>query len=56
MVFITEGFFEVAIERWPKWDLYIYIYIYIYILHDELAWPYTFKAIDHLILQLKLLF
>ena len=21
MVFITEGFFEVAIESWPKWDL-----------------------------------
>ena len=21
MVFITEGFFEVAIERWPEWDL-----------------------------------
>ena len=45
MVFITEGFFEVAIESWPEWDLnprplkqkrkkiiiYIYIYIYIYI-------------------------
>ena len=28
MVFITEGFFEVAIESWPEWDLnpqYIYI-------------------------------
>ena len=21
MVFTTEGFFEVAIERWPEWDL-----------------------------------
>ena len=21
MVFATEGFFEVAIESWPKWDL-----------------------------------
>ena len=21
MVFTTEGFFEVAIESWPKWDL-----------------------------------
>ena len=21
MVFITEGFFEVAIESWPEWDL-----------------------------------
>ena len=21
MVFITEGFFEVAIECWPEWDL-----------------------------------
>ena len=21
MVFITEGFFEVAIESWPGWDL-----------------------------------
>ena len=21
MVFITEGFFEVAIEGWPEWDL-----------------------------------
>ena len=21
MVFITEGFFEVAIENWPEWDL-----------------------------------
>ena len=20
MVFITEGFFEVAIESWPEWD------------------------------------
>ena len=36
MVFITEGFFEVAIESWPEGDLnprplrnkYIYIYIY----------------------------
>ena len=42
MVFITEGFFELAIESWPEWDLnpgllnsvqiiYIYIYLYIYI-------------------------
>ena len=35
MVFITERFFEVAIESWPEWDLnphiYIYIYIYIYV-------------------------
>ena len=22
MVFITEGFFEVAIESWPEWDIY----------------------------------
>ena len=21
MVFTTEGFFEVAVERWPEWDL-----------------------------------
>ena len=21
MVFTTEGFFEVAIESWPEWDL-----------------------------------
>ena len=21
MVFITEAFFEVAIESWPEWDL-----------------------------------
>ena len=21
MIFITEGFFEVAIESWPEWDL-----------------------------------
>ena len=21
MVFITDGFFEVAIESWPEWDL-----------------------------------
>ena len=21
MVFINEGFFEVAIESWPEWDL-----------------------------------
>ena len=21
MVFITKGFFEVAIESWPEWDL-----------------------------------
>ena len=21
MVFITEGFFEVATESWPEWDL-----------------------------------
>ena len=21
MLFITEGFFEVAIESWPEWDL-----------------------------------
>ena len=38
MVFTTEGMFEIAIERWPKWNLnpvlniiYIYMYIYIYI-------------------------
>ena len=30
MVFITEGFFEVAIESWPEWDLNIYIYILAY--------------------------
>ena len=39
MVFITEGFFEVALESWLEWDLnprpYIYnicmhIYIYMY--------------------------
>ena len=24
MVFITEGFFEVAIKSWPEWDIYIY--------------------------------
>ena len=29
MVFITKGFFEVAIEIWPEWEIYIYIYIYI---------------------------
>ena len=27
MVFITERFFEVAIESWPEWDLCIYMYI-----------------------------
>ena len=21
MVFITDGFFEVAVESWPEWDL-----------------------------------
>ena len=21
MVFTTEGFFKVAVERWPEWDL-----------------------------------
>ena len=21
MIFTTEGFFEIAIERWPEWDL-----------------------------------
>ena len=21
MVFITEGFLEVAVERWPEWDV-----------------------------------
>ena len=21
MVFTTEGFFEIAIESWPEWDL-----------------------------------
>ena len=27
MVFITEGFFEVATESWPEWDIYnIYIH------------------------------
>ena len=43
MVFTTEGFFEVAIESWPEWDLnrtckpqtdrttYIYIYTHTYI-------------------------
>ena len=35
MVFITEGFFEVAIESWPDmyyiYIIYIHIYIYIYI-------------------------
>ena len=39
MVFTTKGFFEVAIESRPEWDLnprpltiiYIYIYIYNYI-------------------------
>ena len=32
ILFITEGFFEVAIESWPEWDLnprpYSYIYLY----------------------------
>ena len=28
MIFITEGFFEVAIESWPEWDLNDY-FIYI---------------------------
>ena len=23
MVFITEGFFDVAIESWPEWDICI---------------------------------
>ena len=41
MLFITDAFFEVAIESWPEWDLnprplnsvlYMYIYIYIYTL------------------------
>ena len=36
MVFITEGFCEVAIESWPDmyyiYIIYIHIYIYIYIL------------------------
>ena len=37
MVFITERFFEVAIESWPEWDLNPHIYIYIYIcLHKAL--------------------
>ena len=32
MAFTTEGFLEVAVERWLEWDvLYIYIYIYIYL-------------------------
>ena len=34
MVFTIDGFFEVAIESWPEWDLnprpLIYIYIYIF--------------------------
>ena len=54
MVFSTEGFFEVAIESWPEWDLSLrplnsvqalqptelldYIYIYIYI--------YMYKSIS----------
>ena len=38
MVFTTEGFFEVAIESWPEWDLnprpyIIYIHIHIYFFH-----------------------
>ena len=42
MAFTTEGFLEVAVERWLEWDvLYIYIsisisiyiYIYIYIIY-----------------------
>ena len=36
MVFTTDGFFEVAIECWPEWDLYIYythIHIYIHIIY-----------------------
>ena len=42
MVFATEGFLEVAIESWPKWDLNprplnsvyiqtIHVYIHIYV-------------------------
>ena len=30
VVFTTEGFFQVAIESWPQWDLYSGIYIYRY--------------------------
>ena len=26
MVFNTEGFFEVAVESWPEWDLNTTIY------------------------------
>ena len=39
MLFITDAFFEVAIESWPEWDLnprplnsVLYMYIYIYTL------------------------
>ena len=34
MVFTTDGFFEVAIECWPEWNLYIYYtHIYIHIIY-----------------------
>ena len=50
MVFTTEGFFEVAIEGWPEWELnprhnYIYIYththtrIYIMCPHETMCPP-----------------
>ena len=50
MVFTTEGLLEVAIESWPEWDLNprpLHTYTHISF-HDELAWPYTFEATDHL--------
>ena len=58
MVFSTEGFFEVAIESWPEWDLSLrplnsvqalqptelldYIYIYIYI-YIKIYFSYQYR-------------
>ena len=49
MVFITEGFFEVAIESWPQWDLNprplnsVQNYIYIFDVSKS-AYKSTYKS------------
>ena len=50
MVFITEGFFEVAIESWRVWDLNprpinsVHIYIYIFV-HTWLSYKFVYLYI-----------
>ena len=41
MVFITEAFFEVALESWPEWDLNPRPYIYHICMHIYI-WKYIY--------------